>query len=96
MAQDLNSPAELSGAEGRRKAAVRTIAESAALRSLLRDWLRLAGLLPLQSPYTQDALETARICGMQQMGLNIIASLNEVDPKLWPALQLEEALSEQT
>lgn len=95
MAQDLNSQTQLSGAEGRRKAAVLTIAESAGLRSLLRDWLRSAGLLPLQSPYAHDALETARVCGMQQMGLNIIATLNEVDPKLWPALQLEEALDEQ-
>lgn len=72
----------------RLRGAVREIAESSNLRFFLRSVLGNAGLFELVP--SDNALSMARFAGRHELGQSILATLNDVDPTLYPNLLLEE------
>lgn len=51
-------------------------------------WL-LAITQPTKSPYDSDPLEMARNCGRQEIGLDILAALDEASPTAYTQLKQE-------
>ncbi len=90
MAQELDGKEEAQSETARIELAVRQIERDPTLRFLVRTFLRQQGLLPLQSPFNTDVVQSAFDQGRQAAALDLIAILTSAAPMLWPALQIEE------
>ena len=73
----------------RLSAAVRSFEADPNLRWFLREWLGFCGLLPQASIFSPDATMHAYNAGVQAAGLRLLETLAQVEPNLWPMLQME-------
>lgn len=77
----------------RMQEAVAEIRKSANLRFFMRSLL--GGLGVTETPEGANALLTARACGRHSVGMDLIATLQQHDQELYPALLIEESREQQ-
>lgn len=67
---------------------VKEIARSANLRFFIRSLLNALGAN--QTPFSLNSAECARLCGRHEAAMDIISTILEHEPALYPALILED------
>jgi len=72
----------------RMREAVNEIAHSVNLRFLVRSLLNSLGITT--TPYSCNKFEMARLCGRHEAGMELISTILEYAPPLYPALILED------
>lgn len=72
----------------RMKEAVREISASPNLRFFFRSLLNSYGMN--STPFGGNAIDTAKLCGRHEAGMDIVSTFLALDPSLYPNLILED------